>query len=221
MIEAPSLRWGSATWMALMVPIRLVLMPSVQACIGGWPFMAATPACATTMSSLPNSARPASSAVRSWAASRTSALAVTIRWPVFSTKLGGLLEIFRGGQRVADGLDVFAEVDGDDVGALFGQPNRVAAALAACGAGDECDLAFNASHGRSFRTDSGAVGFAMVSGRSALPPGWRADASAAVSVSRISLPIMRTVLSARESRKVTALTVSEMRSSVDAVLRAG
>ena len=33
-----------------------------------------------------------------------------------------------------------AEVDRDDVGALFGQPDRVAAALPARRAGDECDL---------------------------------------------------------------------------------
>ena len=32
MIEAPSPRCGSATWMALMVPIRLVLITSIQAC---------------------------------------------------------------------------------------------------------------------------------------------------------------------------------------------
>ena len=74
MIEAPSLRWGSATWMALMVPTKLVLMPSVQACSGGWPFMPAMPACATTMSTLPSSFSPASSASRNCAASRTSAL---------------------------------------------------------------------------------------------------------------------------------------------------
>ncbi len=86
MIEAPSLRCGSATWMALMVPIRLVLMhvdPGLQSRLDP-----SCPRCrpaATTMSSLPNSARPSSSALRSWAASRTSAFAVTIRWPVFST----------------------------------------------------------------------------------------------------------------------------------------
>ena len=84
MIDAPSVRCGSATWMALMVPIRLVLITSIQACSGGWPFMPATPACATTMSTLPNSLSPLSSAARSWLASRTSACAVNARRPVFS-----------------------------------------------------------------------------------------------------------------------------------------
>ncbi len=51
----------------------------------GLPFIAAMPACATTMSSLPNSASPDSSALRSSASSRTSAWAVTMRRPVFST----------------------------------------------------------------------------------------------------------------------------------------
>ncbi len=36
-----------------------------------------------------------------------------------------------------------AEVDRDDVGALFGQPDRMAAALTTCGAGDECDFPGN------------------------------------------------------------------------------
>jgi hypothetical protein len=60
--------------------------------------------------------------------------------------LGGLLEVFRPGQRVAHGVDVGADVDGDDVGAFLGQPDGVAAALTARCAGDECDLALNASH---------------------------------------------------------------------------
>ena len=85
MMEAPSLRCGSATWMALMVPTKLVLMTSVHACIGGAPFMPAMPAWATTMSSLPSSATPLSSASLSAAASRTSAWAVTALRPAFST----------------------------------------------------------------------------------------------------------------------------------------
>src|SRR5262245_34438026 len=41
--------------------------------------------------------------------------------------------------------DRAADVDRDDVGALFGQANRVATSLAARRAGDECDLALYAS----------------------------------------------------------------------------
>ena len=114
--------------------------------VGGSPFMPAIPACATTMSSLPSSAMPSSSADFSWPASRTSAFAVTTRCPVFSTNCGGLLEVFRRGHRVADGVEVLAQVDRDDVGAFLGEPDRVAAALSARGAGDECDFPLNASH---------------------------------------------------------------------------
>ena len=63
-------------------------------------------------------------------------------------QLGGLVEILRLGHRVADCLDVVADVDRDDVGALLGQPNRVAAALPARSAGDECNFSLNASHYR-------------------------------------------------------------------------
>ena len=85
MIEAPSPRCGSATWMALMVPIRLVFITSIQAARFAEPFMPAIPAAVTTMSSLPNSAIPSSRADFSWPPSLTSTFAVTTRWPVFST----------------------------------------------------------------------------------------------------------------------------------------
>ena len=39
-------------------------------------------------------------------------------------------------------VDVRPDVDGDDVGALFGQPHGVAAALTPRGAGDEGDFSF-------------------------------------------------------------------------------
>ena len=48
-------------------------------------------------------------------------------------------------RRVVEGR---ADVDGDDVGALLRQPDRVAAALASRRAGDERDLSFDPSrHG--------------------------------------------------------------------------
>ena len=53
----------------------------------------------------------------------------------------GLGEVFRGGRGRGRVVEPAADVDRDDVGALFGEPHRVAAALAARGAGDERDLA--------------------------------------------------------------------------------
>ena len=57
-------------------------------------------------------------------------------------------EILLGAHAVADRLVVLEDVDGDDVRTLFGQPDRVTAALAAGGAGDEGDLAcYSSYHG--------------------------------------------------------------------------
>jgi hypothetical protein len=42
-------------------------------------------------------------------------------------------------------IDLLAQVDGDDVRALLGQPDRVAAALAAGRTGDERDLTLHSS----------------------------------------------------------------------------
>jgi hypothetical protein len=50
-------------------------------------------------------------------------------------------EILLRAHAVADRLVVLEDVDGDNVRAPFGQPDRVTAALAAGGAGDEGDLA--------------------------------------------------------------------------------
>ena len=94
--------------------------------------------------------RPSSRASRSWSRSRTSALLATIRGQRLD-QADGLGEVLRGGQRVRVRLDLLADVDGDDVGALLGQPDGVAAALTARGAGDEGDLSFKtARHGVSF-----------------------------------------------------------------------
>ena len=101
----------------------------------------AMPALATTMSSRPSSATPSSTAALSASKSRTSAWVATIRRSSASTSLTVSARSSGGGHRQR-ALDIVADVDGDDVGALFGQPHRVAAALAAGGAGDEGDLAF-------------------------------------------------------------------------------
>ena len=58
-------------------------------------------------------------------------------------QIGGLGKVCRCRMRVGQVVDRPADVDGDDVGALLGQPDRVAAALAARGAADERDLALN------------------------------------------------------------------------------
>ena len=61
-------------------------------------------------------------------------------------QIRGLGQVLRCGQRdPAFGDNWLTDVDGDDVGALFGQPHRMAATLAARRAGDESDLAFNTS----------------------------------------------------------------------------
>ena len=59
----------------------------------------------------------------------------------------GLVEVLARRRRVLadDGVDPRAEVDGDDVGALLREPDRVRAALAARRPGDEDDLALHAS----------------------------------------------------------------------------
>ena len=60
---------------------------------------------------------PASSAARS----RTSATTGTTARPASRTNCAGLREIGWGAQGVGDGVDIGADVDRDDVGALFGQ----------------------------------------------------------------------------------------------------
>ena len=108
--------------------------------------MPAMPAWATTMSSLPNSAIPLSRAVFSWFASRTSAFAVTMPLPVFSTSFA----VSSRSSGVAIGyptvVEVLASVDRDDVGAFFCEPDRMTAPLPAGCARDECDLPLYASH---------------------------------------------------------------------------
>ena len=99
----PPCRCGSATWMALMVPIRLVLMTSIQACSGGSPFMPAMPAWATTMSTLPNSAMPALQRLTQLAGLAHVGLRGDDAAAGLLDELGGLLEILGRRHRVADG----------------------------------------------------------------------------------------------------------------------
>jgi hypothetical protein len=60
--------------------------------------------------------------------------------------LGRLGQVIGRRHRVRHGFDLPADVNGDDVRAFLREPDRVAAALAARGAGDEGDFAFQLSH---------------------------------------------------------------------------
>ena len=104
------------------------------------------PALASTMSTGPSCATPASNACLH-------------RLSVAHVGLGGddapverldlldrLLQVLGRRHRVGHARDLRADVDRDDVSALLGESDGVAAALAARGAGDEGDLAFEFSH---------------------------------------------------------------------------
>ena len=60
-------------------------------------------------------------------------------------RLDRLVELLLRAHRVADGLVVLAQVDGDDVGALLREPDRVAPPLAVRRSRDEGDLALDPS----------------------------------------------------------------------------
>ena len=105
------------------------------------------PAFAQTMSIFPSSAKPASTACCISDSERTSATALTARRPVASHLADRLVEIVLGGERVGQGLEaVRADVDGDHVRALSGEPHRMRASLSAAGAGDQRHLPINESH---------------------------------------------------------------------------
>src|SRR3954468_18559662 len=62
----------------------------------------------------------------------------------------GFGEVLRRGRGRGRVVEAAADVDRDDVGALFGKPDRMAAALAPGGTGDERDLVLDPSgHGTS------------------------------------------------------------------------
>ena len=68
---------------------------------------------------------------------------------LFLDQTSGFVEVFRPGQWVLVGFDVFAQVDRDDVGALGGEHPRVRAPLSARGSTDYRDLACHPAHSRS------------------------------------------------------------------------
>src|ERR1700677_3970772 len=142
----PAIRCGTAARAVCHRPVRLMSMVSFQlpaAIDSTGPPMLAIPALATTMSSRPSSATPSSTAALTASKSRTSAWVAMMRRSCASTSL--TVSARSSGVAIGSALDIVADVDGDDVGPLLGQPHRVAAALAASGAGDESDLAFSSS----------------------------------------------------------------------------
>jgi hypothetical protein len=60
--------------------------------------------------------------------------------------LNRLLQVLRSRHRIGHRVDLLAYVDGDDIGTLLSEPDRVATALTARGPGDECNLAVELSH---------------------------------------------------------------------------
>ena len=61
-------------------------------------------------------------------------------------QLRGDVQILTRRPGVAGRVEVGADVDGDDVGALLGQPDRMRASLTPCRPRDQSDLAVHPSH---------------------------------------------------------------------------
>ena len=128
MIDAPACRCLRLACTRLSTPTRSTSTASTNAC-GGRPAVSGQmPALATTMSRWPNSATPAIDrggqrrAVADVGDLGVRALALLLDQP------GGLVEVLGPRERVLVGLDVFADVHGDDVGALGGQQSARATA---------------------------------------------------------------------------------------------
>ena len=60
--------------------------------------------------------------------------------PGLLDQVHGLVEILGCRHRVRDAVDLVAQIHRDDVGSLFGEPNRVCASLTPRRAGDEGDF---------------------------------------------------------------------------------
>ncbi len=101
----------------------------------------AMPALASTMSTPPSCATPSSNAGLQRVAVADVGLAGDDPPVQRLDLLDGLGQVSGVDIGYAHRVDLLADVDGDDVGALLGQPDGVAAALAARRAGDEGDLA--------------------------------------------------------------------------------
>ena len=105
------------------------------------------PALASTKSSRPNSASPRSTTVgEPFAVADVRVLGHDAPARLLDQP-HRFLEVLRGGHRVGDTVELRAQVDGDDVGTLFGEPDGVFAALSPRGARHEHDPAGETSVG--------------------------------------------------------------------------
>src|SRR3981189_1334218 len=157
-IDAPACRCLRLECPRLSTPTRSTSTASANAC-GGKPAVSGQmPALATTMSRRPSSATPRSIAADRATRAPTPAVAGVPRvcargdyaLALLLAEPGGLVEILRASQRVFVGLDVRAQVNGDDVGAFGRQHSRVRATLTARGPTDYRDLARYSAHRRPF-----------------------------------------------------------------------
>ncbi len=144
-IEPPprSRRWGIAATQVFQVPVRLTptTVSQTTGSTSSQRCTVQTPALATTASRPPSRAAPSATAVFSASVSRTSTSAVTTRPPTSSTRRLVCSRSSARGERVGDRLQVRADVECEDVGALAGQADCVVATLAPPGTGDQHDLA--------------------------------------------------------------------------------
>ena len=134
---------GSAASMAKYTPLSMTLMASRYAVIWcDWsPRIGMIPALAKTKSSRPNSATPlCHHGFEPLEVADVGLLGDDAATGLLD-EVHGLVEVLAGGHRIGDAVDLFAEVDGDDVSAFLGESHRMRAALAACRPGDEGDFA--------------------------------------------------------------------------------
>ena len=180
MIDPPpaAIRCGTATTNVFHTPVRLMSSVSCQTC-GVTSSQVCTvqmPALAQTMSSRPSCATPSSTAA--FSAGRVPYVGLGGDDPAVQRldvldRLGQVLLGAPSGIRRCRSLR--ADVDRDDVGALLGQPDRVAATLAAGGPGDEGDLALDAPHRVLPSGDPGCTGIPDRAGRLPAGPGFVPD----------------------------------------------
>ena len=136
------IRWGMAATQVFHVPVRLIPITVSQtaAVSSSQRWTVQTPALATTMSSRPEQVDAGAHRGRQGFGIPHVDHGRDHAGPGLGHQPDGLVEVGRRGQRVGDRLEVAAQVDPDDVGALAGQPQGVAPALAAGRAGDQRHL---------------------------------------------------------------------------------
>ena len=153
MITAPpwrrSIIGATAALIVFHTPVRLMSIISCHICssISSAGAKLPMPALAHTTSMWPNSEMPSCDDRLELAEVAHVGLAGHDAAVEVLDELGRLGQIVRRRHRVRDRLDGLAQVDGDDLGALLRQPQRVRAALPARRSRDERDLAVHPTHG--------------------------------------------------------------------------